>query len=111
MTKMIYVSGPVTKNKNATEQFEEADAFLRKIGHIPLNPIRIDAPHPLKMGKWLYYMRKSVELLMKSDALFLLDGWEKSDGARIEFDLCVKLGIPIYFNCDKEKLDELSRTN
>ena len=111
MTKMIYVSGPVTKNDNATEQFEEADAFLRKRGHIPLNPIRIDAPHPLKMGKWLYYMRKSVELLMKSDALFLLDGWEKSDGARIEFDLCVKLGIPIYFNCDKEKLDELSRTN
>jgi len=111
MTKMIYVSGPVTKNKNATEQFEEADKFLRKIGHIPLNPIRIDAPHPLKMGKWLYYMRKSVELLMKSDALFLLDGWEKSDGARIEFDLCVKLGIPIYFNCDKEKLDELSRTD
>jgi len=111
MTKMIYVSGPVTGNDNATEQFEEADAFLRKRGHIPLNPIRIDAPHPLKMGKWLYYMRKSVELLMKSDALFLLDGWEKSDGARIEFDLCVKLGIPIYFNCDKEKLDELSRTN
>jgi nucleoside 2-deoxyribosyltransferase len=111
MTKMIYVSGPVTKNKNATEQFEEADKFLRKRGHIPLNPIRIDAPHPLKMGKWLYYMRKSVELLMKSDALFLLDGWEKSDGARIEFDLCIKLGIPIYFNCDKEKLDELSRTD
>ena len=111
MTKMVYVSGPVTRNENAIEQFEEADKFLRKIGHIPLNPIRIDAPHPLKMGKWLYYMRKSVELLMKSDALFLLDGWEKSDGARIEFDLCVKLGIPIYFNCDKEKLDELSRTN
>jgi len=111
MTKMVYVSGPVTRNENAIEQFEEADKFLRKIGHIPLNPIRIDAPHPLKMGKWLYYMRKSVELLMKSDALFLLDGWEKSDGARIEFDLCVKLGIPIYFNCDKEKLDELSRTD
>jgi len=108
MTKMVYVSGPVTRNENAIEQFEEADKFLRKIGHIPLNPIRIDAPHPLKMGKWLYYMRKSVELLVKSDALFLLDGWEKSDGARIEFDLCVKLGIPIYFNCDKEKLNELS---
>jgi len=108
MTKMIYVSGPVTKNKNATTQFNEADKFIRKIGHIPLNPIRIDPPHPFKKDKWLYYMRKSVELLVKSDALFLLDGWEKSDGARIEFDLCVKLGIPIYFNCDKEKLNELS---
>lgn len=108
MTKMIYVSGPVTKNKNATEQFEDADKFIRKIGHIPLNPIRIDPPHPFKKDKWLYYMRKSVELLMKSDALFLLDGWEKSAGARIEFDLCVKLSIPIYFNCDKEKLNELS---
>ena len=108
MTKMIYVSGPVTKNKNATTQFNEADKFIRKLGHIPLNPIRIDPPHPLKKDKWLYYMRKSVELLVKSDALFLLDGWEKSKGARIEFDLCIKLGIPIYFNCDKEKLNELS---
>ena len=108
MTKLVYVSGPVTKNKNATTQFNEADKFIRKIGHIPLNPIRIDPPHPLKKDKWLYYMRKSVELLVKSDALFLLDGWEKSKGARIEFDLCIKLGIPIYFNCDKEKLNELS---
>ena len=108
MTKMIYVSGPVTKNKNATTQFNEADKFIRKIGHIPLNPIRIDPPHPFKKDKWLYYMRKSVELLMKSDALFLLGGWENSAGARIEFDLCVKLSIPIYFNCDKEKLNELS---
>ena len=42
MTKSIYVSGPVTKNENATVQFEKADKFLRKLGHIPLNPIRID---------------------------------------------------------------------
>ena len=111
MTKMIYVSGPVTKNKNAIEQFEDADKFIRKIGHIPLNPIRIDPPHPLKKDRWLYYMRKSVELLMKSDAIYLLSGWEKSSGAKIEFDLCVKLGIPVYFESMKEKLDELSRTN
>jgi len=108
MTKMIYVSGPVTKNKNAIEQFEDADKFIRKIGHIPLNPIRIDPPHPLKKDRWLYYMRKSVELLMKSDAIYLLSGWEKSSGAKIEFDLCVKLGIPIYFESMKEKLNELS---
>ena len=31
MTKSIYVSGPVTKNENAKEQFEEADALLRNI--------------------------------------------------------------------------------
>ena len=111
MTKAIYVSGPVTKNENAKEQFEEADALLRKLGHIPLNPIRIDAPHPFKKGKWLYYMRKSVELLMKSDAIYLLSGWEKSSGAKIEFDLCVRLGIPVYFESMKEKLDELSRTD
>jgi len=108
MTKMIYVSGPVTNNKNATEQFEDADKFIRKIGHIPLNPIRIDPPHPFKKDKWLYYMRKSIELLMKSDAIYLLSGWEKSSGAKIEFDLCVKLGIPIYFESMKEKLNELS---
>ena len=108
MTKSIYVSGPVTNNANASVQFEDADALLRKLGHIPLNPIRIDAPHPFKKGKWLYYMRKSVELLMKSDAIYLLHGWEKSSGAKIEFDLCVKLGIPIYFESMKEKLDELS---
>ena len=108
MTKMIYVSGPVTKNDNAKIQFEEADKFIRRVGHIPLNPIRIDPPHPLKMGRWLYYMRKSVELLMMSDAIYLLSGWEKSAGAKIEFDLCYKLGIPIYFESMKEKLNELS---
>jgi len=108
MTKAIYVSGPVTKNDNAKIQFEEADKFIRKIGHVPLNPIRIDPPHPLKKDHWLYYMRKSVELLMKSDAIYLLSGWENSPGAKIEFDLCIKLGIPVYFESMKEKLDELS---
>jgi nucleoside 2-deoxyribosyltransferase len=105
--KTVYLSGPVTNNPHARDNFEAADKYIRTIGHIPLNPIRIDPPKTNEEDKWAYFMRKSIELLMKSDAIYMLGGWWDSRGAILEFDLCTKLGIPVYFECERGKLNEL----
>ncbi len=42
-------------------------------------------------------MRRDLLLILKSDALVMLHGWEKSDGARVEHALAVYLVLIIFY--------------
>jgi hypothetical protein len=53
------------------------------------NP-KTDKAHPLA-----YYMQFDLPAVCGSDAVWLLDGWEDSDGARLEVYTAHYLGIPV----------------
>ena len=38
---------------------------------------------------WDEYMKVSLTLLQMADAIYMLDGWEDSKGARQEYDMAV----------------------
>jgi hypothetical protein len=46
------------------------------------------------------WLEGDLEILKRCDAIYMLDGWEDSEGARKELGLAIKLGKKSYFEVD-----------
>jgi len=92
----VYISGPVTGNDNAEDDFMDAYIFLNNKGHNPVSPIDIGRELEKKLKRkptWAEYMREDIKALMGCDGIYMLDGWQTSEGARIEEWIAFRLGI------------------
>jgi len=77
---------------------------LRLRGHTPLNPAEHDCMKWLEDG-WLFTPDQYEDIIQydlnlirdEADAIFMLDGWYESPGARREFVEATKLGIEIMY--------------
>lgn len=85
--------------------FEDAAQRLRNAGWLVQSPrendkesghaeSRTGAAEDAKPLK--YYMATDLSQVCKSDAVFLLEGWEHSQGALLEFNVAQYLGIPVF---------------
>lgn len=91
----IYISGPMSGMlNNNREAFREAAKRFKKLGWEPLNPAATDKEAEEKT--WLGFMRKDLRLLADADAIAMLPGWHNSNGAKVEHQLMVGLGLPVY---------------
>lgn len=89
----IYIAGPMSGLPgNNYDAFHAAATALRARGFEVENPA--ENPEP-PCGSWLAYMRMAVVQVAKVDTLVLLPGWERSKGARVEFNLAVGLGLSV----------------
>lgn len=86
----IYIAGAITNNPFYKEQFAEAENNLTAQGHQVINPTKNPGT------SYKDYIDTGLFELMKCDAIFLLDGWEKSDGANLEYLYAVTTGMDIY---------------
>lgn len=68
---------------------------LRQEGMSVENP----AENPV-CDSWEDDMKQSITQLMKCNAIVMLDRWDKSRGANIEFDLALKLGMLVICESD-----------
>lgn len=100
----IYIAGPVTGVDGYEKKFEEAEAFLLEKAK---NDACLEIFNPIKIVKmlqegmdeepsWVDYMECLIPFVVSSDALFLLKGWEKSKGARIERIIALSLGKEVF---------------
>jgi len=105
-----YIAGPMTGypefNRHA---FDEAEDLLKTTtGYTVINPISLDFEGGLDCtGKSGYELRSREEMLViiKRDLdailgcqmMLMLEGWEKSTGARAEHAVAVWLGIAIVY--------------
>jgi len=93
----VYISGPITGNYNAEDDFADAYIRLHNLGHNPVSPIDIGRELKRKMGSreptWAEYMKADIKELMDFDAIYILDGWERSSGARLEEHIAMRLEI------------------
>lgn len=121
MHTVYYISGPMTglpnKNKEAFEEVESQvnDILSRYRGETYeiVNPANLELSS--KDPTWEEYMRNDITHLMRCDAIVMMDGWEESKGARIEFMLATKLGMEIldrrledlYLPEEEEKQEEI----
>ena len=91
---MIYISGPMTGLPAFNfPAFNAAAAQLRAAGWHVINP----AEHDEAPGQaWADYLRKDIRLLMDCTGVALLDGWERSKGARLERHIALELGMEVH---------------
>lgn len=102
----IYLSGGITKVPDYETVFHMAGRELKmngltaRKGHIPakhieiINPVKL--PHAHDHTYWSY-MRECIDALGGCKMIYMLKGWWKSKGARIELFIALLLKINVEF--------------
>lgn len=96
----VYISGKITDDPNYKQKFKNAELFLRLAGFEVVNP----ADQEVTGKPWNWYMRKDIKLLVKCGAIYLLQDWKESKGAKLEHYIAKKLGMKIYTISDLSKI-------
>ena len=80
----LYISGRISgrPTKLAQAEFGEAEAKIRKFGLIPVNPMNNGLPADTE---WEDQMGQDIALLLRCDAIYMLPGWQQSEGATLEY--------------------------
>lgn len=85
----VYISGPMEGVKDYLENFREAEENLLKLGHVVVNPARLDK---VVKGYGIIredYLELDLALLKWCDAIVMLDGWQQSRGCNREYGYAI----------------------
>lgn len=107
----IYIAGPIKGKPNRNEEeFRRAQAYLEDqkyqvIVPLDINPYTHDGDCPGNTSnagesnehKSGCFMREDIKAMLGCDAIFLLDGWENSAGAKVEFITAQACGLEIWY--------------
>lgn len=81
----VYISGPITGTDFGNRfAFSCARNALELCGYEVVDPSEVQLDDE---ATWTDYMRADLKLLLDCDFIYMLEGWEKSRGARIELAL------------------------
>lgn len=107
--KLIYVSGKYTGTP------EQVLANIRVSELASLKLLNLDwavlTPHKNTSGyekfekqfpnlDYNFFMDIDVEMLRRCDAIFMLENWVDSRGAKIELDFAIENNIPVFYESD-----------
>ena len=93
----IYISGAITNNPNYLQDFKKAEKLLTEQGHTVINPCKS------KGFTYREYINMGLCELMHCDAIYMLNGWMGSVGARLEFNYAHSVGMKIYMEGETVK--------
>ena len=97
---LVYISGKITGKENYKDDFLKAEQWLRLNDHKVLNPSMLSEILPdLKYNQLMVIDYKLIDLC---DAIFMLDGWQRSKGACAELSYAKTLGKKVMYQ-DKYK--------
>ena len=100
-----FISGAITKHistpkgrEEVTDKFigAEFDLLTSQIATEVFNPIRIVDEYGWEQD-WRFYMNICLKILLESDGVMMLKGWEDSRGARIEHGIAKELELNIIY--------------
>lgn len=110
----VYVAGPMTGIENYNwPAFEEAAAMLRRWGYEVVSPTEIDEEMDAVIVSRLTdgtvwnvrttpsfdydsVLATDLKHVENSDAIYLLQGWQKSKGARMELETALRCGLVVW---------------
>lgn len=92
----IYISGKISglsKDEYETH-FREAEKKLETTGHSVINPAKVNGMLPDDTS-YEEYMKMSMCMLSMCDAIYMLDNWRDSPGAKKELEAAMANGMPV----------------
>tara|TARA_R110000868_G_scaffold181220_19_gene422138 strand:- start:618 stop:917 length:300 start_codon:yes stop_codon:yes gene_type:complete len=95
--KKIYISGKITDLDYlvAYSNFEKAEQVIKEMPNsYSVNPMKIEHIHD---RTWENYMLEDIKALFYCDAIYMLNNWGQSKGARIERAIALEMGIEIIY--------------
>ena len=99
----VYISGGITNVPNFKERFKSAETHLRGLGFNVINPAELNN---VMLGEFKHgeYRATCIPLLSLSDCIYLLDGWQESEGVKREVRQSRVFGLSIVTQrAEKEK--------
>jgi hypothetical protein len=89
---VYYIAGPITGVKSYQHDFATAEWRLNQKGHIAFNPAVLPngLPHDV-------YMPICYAMMDACEAVYFLNGWRDSAGARMEYEYAVSRKMKIQF--------------
>lgn len=85
----VYISGPMTGIKDFN-----MPAFIKAANDIRIELDTPVLPVPFVEGKsYQEYLRDDLKILLDCDAIYMLDGWQESKGAKLEHMVALACGI------------------
>jgi Domain of unknown function (DUF4406) len=107
----VYISGPIDGKPDQNEvAFRQAEKVLKKFGYYTLVPHDIpafqhrngeDCPPGYSKGEGhssACWIRGDLAAMLEScDAIYLIEGWEMSRGAVLEFQVATLCGFQIFY--------------
>ena len=92
----VYISGPITKDKDFYEKFNNAETKLKEAGYEVVNPAKIGVLLPTSFTHG-DYMDIDYALMQKCEVIYLLKGWKTSLGAVNELSYARQRGMKILY--------------
>ncbi len=92
----VYLSGGITGISGYMEVFERAEKLLSELGHVVINPAKVNGMLPAETT-YQEYMKMSETMLDMADSIYMINGWEKSVGAKYERHYAQIMGKKIIY--------------
>lgn len=88
-----YISGMITgKEEAARKEFAFASQYVRWTGNETVNPFDNGLTED---DTWERHLAVDILNLLHCDAILQLPGWENSRGARLEYEIAIRIKIPV----------------
>ena len=90
---IIYISGPITGHEDYMGKFKAAEYKLRRKGYTVVNPALIMEPFAKTDARHEDFIEACLRLMGHCEAIYMLNGWETSRGAMMEYREAQRLGL------------------
>lgn len=89
----VFISGKITGDNGYKEKFKRAEMRLKREGHIVLNPTVL----PEAGFEHEEYLHICCAMIYVCDAVYMLDDWAESEGAKIERRFAMARGKEVMY--------------
>lgn len=96
----IYISGKIsgTNLAETRKRFAAVAKAMKRLGYEPVNPFENGLT---EHDTWEAHIVKDIATLLQCKAIYMLQGWQDSKGARIEHYIATEIGIPITYEIEQ----------